>query len=361
QVRYPILEGGKELQASFADKYTPKDGGSAGTAFTLLILSLVDDFEIDPSFAVTGDVTVDWKTREVGGIGAKIRGAYLDKCRNVAIPIGNESQIGETLLLEGKTEALYQIQIWGIHGVEDAVKLIRMDRDENLSSAMAQFEKVQAYLKRKPGGHRSSPNLQAALQKILTIAPNHLSAKWLLADAKGRAPRTLSDATALEQTMFAGMRYIPLLIADWSGDARDLSLTADTRKEAGTKLARLQRISTPKVKPLGQALMTFINATHDYSAAYANRNGAPAQAQPQRSTRTVSGFSDNQPNRKRIESSFSSLRDRQRTQQNRQQSQQSGYEIYRQARIDFTAARDAMMQTLESISDREMIESYLRR
>jgi hypothetical protein len=228
RVRYPHLEGGKEMLTSFADKYTPKDGGSAGTAFTLLILSLLDDFDIDDKFAVTGDVTVDWKTREVGGIAAKIRGAYLDKCRHVAIPMGNESQIGEMLLLEGKTESLYQIQIWGIEGVEDAVKLVRTDRDEQVLASISQFDKVQAYLKRNPGGHRKSRNLQIALQNILTATPNHLSAKWLLADARGRRPSTISDATAMEQTMYAGGRYIPLLLVSyWDGDPNDVAVDDD--------------------------------------------------------------------------------------------------------------------------------------
>jgi hypothetical protein len=354
KVRYPLLEGGKEMQASFADKYTPKDGGSAGTAFALLILSLLDDFEIDESFAVTGDVTVDWKTREVGGIAAKIRGAYLDACRNVAIPIGNESQIGEMLLLEGKTEPLYQIQIWGIRGIEDAVKLVRTDRDESLNSVMAQFDKVQDYLKRTPGAHRKSPNLQAALRKILAVAPNHLSAKWLLADARGRVPKTISDATALEQTMYAATRYVPLLIAQWDGNPKDLSLSADTRKEAGGKLARLQRISSPKVKPLGQSMMKFINAAHGFSDAYAKRNNPQLQQQPQK---RISGFRDNKPDRKRLGSDSSSLRNRQQI----QPQTLSPYEMYRQARENLSAAREALMRTLESISDREMIESYLRR
>jgi hypothetical protein len=352
QVRYPMLEGGKELQASFADKYTPKDGGSAGTAFSLLILSLLDDFEIDQSFAVTGDVTVDWKTREVGGIAAKIRGAYLDKCRNVAIPLGNESQIGEMLLLEGKAEALYQIQVWGIRGIEDAVQLVRTDRDESLNSAMTQFKKVQAYLKRKPGAHKKSQNLQAALQRILAIAPNHLSAKWLLADARGQAPRTISDATAMEQTMFSGMRYLPLVIADWNGDPEALAITQDTRKEAGGKLARLQRISSPKVKPLGLAMMKFINSAHAFSAAYVDmRNPSPQQQQRPR----PSGFRDSALDRKRIQSNFGSLRNRPPKQQ------ASPQELYEKAYNEFTQARDKLMQTLESISDREMIESYLRR
>ena len=74
KMRYPRWEPGR-IEFSFGEKYTPHDGGSAGTCFAVMLLSELEGFDIDKKCAVTGDITVDWKVRKIGGVAAKLRGA----------------------------------------------------------------------------------------------------------------------------------------------------------------------------------------------------------------------------------------------------------------------------------------------
>jgi len=71
---------------------------------------LLDGFEIDQEFAVTGDITINWKTRVVGAISSKIRGASLDDYKYVIVPADNEPQVFEIPLLDS-TKAVWKIQI----------------------------------------------------------------------------------------------------------------------------------------------------------------------------------------------------------------------------------------------------------
>jgi hypothetical protein len=96
------------IEISFDDKYSEKDGGSAGTAFSLVLLSMYGDFAINPKVAVTGDITVDGKVRAVGEVPAKVHGAALDQCELALIPAGNADDMNDAILLQGPS-ALWEI------------------------------------------------------------------------------------------------------------------------------------------------------------------------------------------------------------------------------------------------------------
>ncbi len=68
------------IEISFEEKYSAKDGGSAGAAMTLLILSACGDFQLNPKAAITGDISVDGKVQSVGMVAEKIRGAAAGSC-----------------------------------------------------------------------------------------------------------------------------------------------------------------------------------------------------------------------------------------------------------------------------------------
>src|SRR5262249_25007665 len=89
-LRHPEFDRAS-IALSFGDKSSTKDGGSAGTAFTLLLLSSLGEFELNPDAAVTGDITIDSKVRTVGETPAKAHGAALDKTKIVCVPEGNAS------------------------------------------------------------------------------------------------------------------------------------------------------------------------------------------------------------------------------------------------------------------------------
>jgi ATP-dependent Lon protease len=53
---------------------TPKDGPSAGTAITTTIFSLFNNKKIKHNIAITGEITLDGKVTEIGGLDLKFLG-----------------------------------------------------------------------------------------------------------------------------------------------------------------------------------------------------------------------------------------------------------------------------------------------
>ena len=142
RMRYPIWEPG-HIDISFGEKFDTHAGPSAGAAFGLLMLSSLEGFEIDPKCAVTGDITVDWRVRNVGGITAKVRGAALDKCLYAAIPSGNQEALSDMVLLYGES-SLWDVQVFGLDTLQDAVAVARRDRSPQMVEAMKTFAELQA-------------------------------------------------------------------------------------------------------------------------------------------------------------------------------------------------------------------------
>ena len=283
QLRYPHMEGGKSLQISFADKYSEKDGGSAGTAFAILMLSLLDGFDIDQDFAVTGDITVNWKTRVVGAISSKIRGASLDDYKYVIVPADNAPQVFEIPLLDS-TKAVWKIQIFGPPTLDDAIALVRTDRPPDLQEAMDTFAKVQAYLVKNPNAYRTNKKIQAALRRVCELAPHHLSARYLLDAAENNQPKRLTAMTSLDETFLAAQQFLPFVFGGYS--AAEYQIQKDAYKRVRKRLAALDRVVHGKCKPLTTELFQFITTMQEIDMATADaQNKATSTGMKQRRER----------------------------------------------------------------------------
>jgi hypothetical protein len=197
QLRYPLWEYG-HIDISFGEKFNRHGGPSAGTAFGLLMLSCLEGWDIDPKCAVTGDITVDWKVRKVGGVTAKLRGATLDKCLYAAIPVDNETAFADMALLYGNSSQ-WEIQVFSIANLQQAVAIARTDRAPKLAEAVKLFAELQSRLVNAEKATIQSQDTRQVLKHILELAPNHLSAKHLLALCEGTAPKTLSANATIYQ------------------------------------------------------------------------------------------------------------------------------------------------------------------
>ncbi|HMD54976.1 MAG TPA: S16 family serine protease, partial [Phycisphaerae bacterium] len=191
QVRYPTWGNGT-IQISFGDEYSQKDGGSAGAAFALLFLSELENFDIDNQFAITGEITTDWKFRPVGGVAAKIQGAVDNGCKAVILPEANLQQVQDAILLNGQDTA-WKIQIFTEPDLQHAEALIRSDRAKNLQQAIDLFSKVQDEFGNKGDAALYDPQVIGELKQVLALAPEMESAQYLLEESQGKEPRNLSD------------------------------------------------------------------------------------------------------------------------------------------------------------------------
>ena len=246
------------LEISFGDKYSSKDGGSAGTAFTLLILSSLGDFDLATEAAVTGDITVDGTVRPVGAVAAKVHGAALDRCKRVAIPQVNVNQIEDAILLQGPS-ALWEIQIFSIEKLDDAIAVMRKDPNEKLAQAIQLFDELKKdFSTKQPGALALVPGAKEKLAKVLELAPNHVSAKYLLQLSQGKKPAHLSLVTSLDESFNA----LGLMRDGLTGTTvKAENATAVTVDAAQQSLGKIQRMADPSALPV-------IAALHEYCQAY---------------------------------------------------------------------------------------------
>lgn len=261
RVRYPHWPGAKKFSFSFGDKYSAKDGGSAGMAFSLLLLSLFDDIDIDPDFAVTGDITVDWKIREVGGVGAKIRGAMLDEVPNVIIPAGCEKQVADMALIY-PAEQLWKVQIFAADTLGDAVSIIRTDRDENIQECMDLFNKIRKYLSQKGTQGLYDHQLLQALNKIYKQYPNHLSAEYLLRMQAGKLPNKLSPNTALQEISFIARPF--MIFAIENGPIHRLDIPMEQVKKIQERMEKMEDAIPETLSDLYSAVNQSVESFHTY-------------------------------------------------------------------------------------------------
>lgn len=77
---------------------TPKDGPSAGTAITLCILSCLLKLPINNSIAITGEIDLNGRVCQIGGLGPKTKGAKAAGVKKVFFPKDNEHDLKQIQL-----------------------------------------------------------------------------------------------------------------------------------------------------------------------------------------------------------------------------------------------------------------------
>ena len=153
--------GNADIVISFEERYAPKDGGSAGTAFSVLLRSLTEGFEIDPNTAITGDIAVNGKVMPIGGVTAKLRGVMTDGCTVAVIPADNIPAVGD-LLVRGNEmmEILRGLQVFSVTKVDES---------------------------RRDYTHRSSRQIEGSDQALWRIAERHVARRERAQDTRGPA------------------------------------------------------------------------------------------------------------------------------------------------------------------------------
>jgi endopeptidase La len=74
---------------------TPKDGPSAGTAFTLAFISILLNKKIDNQTGITGEIELTGKVTKIGGLISKLQGAKLAGIKRVLISDENVDDVEE--------------------------------------------------------------------------------------------------------------------------------------------------------------------------------------------------------------------------------------------------------------------------
>jgi hypothetical protein len=216
---------------------------------------------------MTGDVTADSKVRAIGGISAKIRGATEAQCTLVALPAENYNQLIDAFVYEGP-ELITSVQVIGISNLDDAVAVSRLDRDVNLTDAIALFNQVQQELKDSPTKIHSK-EIADQLAQVVELEPRHFSAKLLLMTAQNAQPRKLSASASMYYTVTAFRTAWPTL-SEHAKPSMHPQMNSVVVQEVLHTLDKVRRLADPQVVPFVNAFSEYIKALNDYESHLAS-------------------------------------------------------------------------------------------
>ena len=116
--------GQKQIHVHFPDGATPKDGPSAGVATFLAITSLMKQAPVKHDWAVTGEVSLQGRAMEIGGVDLKITGGYESGCRNFIVPKRNAREVEAFYRNNATWHGIDSITIYQVESVQEAAELI---------------------------------------------------------------------------------------------------------------------------------------------------------------------------------------------------------------------------------------------
>ena len=253
RIKHDSWPSGYEVEIAFEDRFTLKDGPSAAVPCALLLDSLITGAKMDPAFAVTGDMNADGSIQPVGGVPAKVRGAFSKDCKIVAIPLKNAKSLSDLVILNG-IQPVSRIQVFTVQTFKQASALASSKKNDSLANAIKEFAKVQNAISRyKPTVLRNT-QIQNKLREVIRLAPNHLSAKLALELATGKSRKTLSLLGSLENTEQSATL---LLDAARSGSASGDALAPDELGKAINDIKRIRLKLDKRVWPYADSIQDF--------------------------------------------------------------------------------------------------------
>jgi len=103
---------------------TPKDGPSAGTAITTAIYSLFNNLKIKNTFAITGEICLNGRVTEIGGLDLKILGGIKAGIKEFIYPNENKKDFDVFMEKYSDDDLIKDIQFHPIDTIEEVFQLI---------------------------------------------------------------------------------------------------------------------------------------------------------------------------------------------------------------------------------------------
>jgi len=103
---------------------TPKDGPSAGTAITITIYSLLNNKKIKYNIAITGEITLDGKITEIGGLDLKFLGGIKAGVTEFLYPKENQKEYDSFMEKYKDDELTNGIKFYPVETIQDVLELV---------------------------------------------------------------------------------------------------------------------------------------------------------------------------------------------------------------------------------------------
>jgi ATP-dependent Lon protease len=102
----------------------PKDGPSASSTICVLIYALLNDYKIKHYLAMTGEVSLDGKITEIGGLEYKILGSIKNGVREIIYPSENNRDFEKFYCKYKDKEILKNITFHSVNTIQEVFDLI---------------------------------------------------------------------------------------------------------------------------------------------------------------------------------------------------------------------------------------------
>jgi endopeptidase La len=106
------------------DGATEKDGPSAGTAITTTIYSLFNGLKIKHNMAITGEITLEGKVTEIGGLELKILGGIKAGVTEFIYPKENQHDYDSFMEKYQKTENISHIKFHSVDHINEVFAIV---------------------------------------------------------------------------------------------------------------------------------------------------------------------------------------------------------------------------------------------
>lgn len=202
KARWPVGETVMLATDAKAD-WAKQDEASFGAGFALLLSALVKDSSYDPGFGVIGQLGVDGRLEAAPGLESKLRAAIQAGLTHVAVAAGLRDELMD-LLVTGAYAGLTRVQILSASRMAevDSLAVAPGQRDAGLREAMVLFgEAVRELGPSISVQSLRTPPIRSKLERVVELAPNHVSAKLLSLAAGDQIPPNLSLAGSLRRVL----------------------------------------------------------------------------------------------------------------------------------------------------------------
>lgn len=102
----------------------PKDGPSASSTIAVLIYALLNDKKIKNNFAMTGEVSLDGRITEIGGLEHKILGSLKSLVTSFVFPKENQKDYDEFIKKYKEDELVKKSNFYPVSTIEEVFELI---------------------------------------------------------------------------------------------------------------------------------------------------------------------------------------------------------------------------------------------
>lgn len=257
-------------------------------AYTLLVLSLVNDVPLDPKSAISGSINNEGVLLS-DNVFESIECAILSKHNLLCISKNRNDDFKNYIVVNGQ-KSIKDLYVFSVGKIDEALHVMATEKNSQLQNSIKAFDQVCSKINFSSISKTLEKDLLISqLENIQTNSPNFLNVALLIDMLIGKFERTLSLEASLEKVLFAAkpcfkyfedkapkIGYVEELVydersrqmvkqnrqivnyVDISNILNKNELSDVTIREIQDKLNGLKNISHLKVKPLAFEISNFV-------------------------------------------------------------------------------------------------------